>query len=359
MILRLTIHDVKISIRAPKAYANVLVWIQSDFQAFAVKDHAARPEIRLCVAPRFSFSAPKWPWLRTSYSASGGWRTKRIAVDPSHAIVLRGRDRYFACVKGEDPSRLYEMLDRLLLSSIGEFLDRRGIHRLHAFSFQYLDKTVAVTGRSGIGKSYLATLANEDPECEIFSDEVLLIQGEQLLPFPIALSADPSFKTLAGHMVQRKDGPKKLRIPLAHPVLKNQESLSLLIFPRPSRTSSFRLSAAGGLEKLGFLFSAGLGLGQMQMAEFTLRFDLIFWLPRIFISRLWTAVKILRNARCVSLEIPRPTKWADLRQNLFLGEGAHEKGADLLPPVHQKPARPDRGAKPGCTRAEFVPPNDL
>lgn len=311
MIFRLFVHQIEVRIRLPKELAIVAEYLERDYSNFLSPSLPALTQIHLFVAKRPRARTPKRFWLRTNYSQSTGWKTKAVQIKKDHYVWIRGRAPYFALVAAQTPQDAYECLDRLLLSSIGELLDQQQIHRLHAFTFHRGDEALIFTGRCGAGKSFLAAQANQDSKTQIFHDEVTLIRARQILPFPIAASVEEKFKTaVCRHSIQRKNGPKKWRAPLKRPAITSKYARTLIL-ARRSGSSFSNLRAASWLEKSAFVLSTGLGLGQMQMLEFTLRGDLFWHLPKIFLSRIWTAIQLVARANVIAAEVPNDITWSE------------------------------------------------
>jgi len=330
MIVRLFVHQIEVTLRLPKELAVVAAYIKRDYSNFLAPSSFIRNKIKLFVSMKPRARLPKHFWLRTAYSQSTGWKTKTIQVKPDHHIWIRGRDPYFAVLSVKTAAEAYESLDRLLLSAIGEQLDQNQIHRLHAFSFQAGESGMIFTGACGVGKSYLAAQANWDPSARIFHDEITLIQDRKILPLPIAISVEERFKTAAWHHVtQRKNGSRKWRAPLAHPSLKATTANVLILAKRSHGTKSV-LRSASFLEKLNFVFATGLGIGQMQMAEFTFRADLFWQLPGIFLARAFSAFRLITQAEVLSAEIPNHITWPIFKNWIQSSATAAEMGLATL-----------------------------
>lgn len=318
MLIRLFVHQIEVLVRLPKELAVVGDWIQSDYSNFLAPSHATQAKIKIFVSTRPRAKLSNRFWLPTRYSQSTGFKTKFISVSKRLQIWIRGQNPYLALVHAKHPEDAYEALDRLLLSSIGELLDQMGIHRLHAFSFFKQEQTVIFTGGSGIGKSFLAAQADQDPSCRIFHDEVSLICGGKLLPLPMASSIEDRYKTAScRHFIVRKNGPKKWRAPLSHPA-GFVSPVNLLVLASRSHSDKAVLKSASWFQKLRFILEMGLGIGQMQMAEFTLRADLLWHLPRIFLSRIKAARALVQGTTVLAVEVPDGITWADFQKWILL-----------------------------------------
>lgn len=96
----------------------------------------------------------------------------------------------------EDPARAWEVLYLLVHSRVGELLDRRGLHRLHALSLEVGGRAVLALLPSGGGKTTLGLAALELPGVRLLSDDIALVdRAGRVLPFPLRIgcSAPPAW----------------------------------------------------------------------------------------------------------------------------------------------------------------------
>lgn len=87
------------------------------------------------------------------------------------------------------PELLHEVLYLLILSRVGELHDRRGIHRLHAMGLNVGGRAVLVVLPSGTGKSTLAFGALQAGLGTLMADDMVLVDGDRILPFPSRLGS--------------------------------------------------------------------------------------------------------------------------------------------------------------------------
>jgi hypothetical protein len=91
-----------------------------------------------------------------------------------------------------DPDLLYEATYLYLLSQIGQHLDRRGLHRIHALGVAVKNRAVLVLLPMGGGKSTLGLHLMKHPEVQILSDDSPFIDRRgRLLAFPLRLGLLP------------------------------------------------------------------------------------------------------------------------------------------------------------------------
>lgn len=84
---------------------------------------------------------------------------------------------------------LHEVLYLLLLSRVGELHDRRGIHRLHAMGLNHGGRATLVVLPSGAGKSTLAFGALAAGLGTLMADDMVLVDGGSIVPFPSRLGS--------------------------------------------------------------------------------------------------------------------------------------------------------------------------
>ncbi len=85
-----------------------------------------------------------------------------------------------------DPSLLHELLYLLIHSRVGELLDRRGFHRVHALGIAVAGRGILCLLPQGGGKTTLFLELMKNPATMILSDDTPLIdRGGMLFPFPV------------------------------------------------------------------------------------------------------------------------------------------------------------------------------
>lgn len=88
----------------------------------------------------------------------------------------------------EDPHLVYEAGYLFLLSQIGEALDARGLHRLHALAMSYKGRAILVLLPTGGGKSTLGNSLLKRKELSILSDDSPFIDRRgNALAFPLRI----------------------------------------------------------------------------------------------------------------------------------------------------------------------------
>ncbi len=225
----------------------------------------------------------------------------------------------FAAERGEvwgtDPGLLHEVLYLLVHSRVGELLDRRGLHRVHALSLQAGQRAVLCLLPSGGGKTTLGLGALGTPGVKLLSDDIALLDRDgQVLPFPLRVGcAEPPAGVDPRHLRRfhrRQHGAKWLvdieafagrvgdgPVPPAALVL-GQRQLGGAASLRPVA----RKAAAGPL-----LREMVVGLGLPQLVEYFLRLDLRDLGPKteLALSRLAAGARLLSRVRTYRLRLGR------------------------------------------------------
>jgi len=171
---------------------------------------------------------------------------------------------------------LYEAAYLFLLSQLGEQLDRRGFHRVHALGFSIHGKAALVLLPMGGGKSTLGTYLLQHPDVKILSDDSPLIDRHgRLWCFPLRIGLLPgsegNIPPADLRCIQRMEfGPKLL---LRHEFFADRivESAppAFIFLGRRSLASECRIVPASRFQALLQLIpNCIVGLGLFQGMEF-------------------------------------------------------------------------------------------
>lgn len=99
-------------------------------------------------------------------------------------------------VHGGDPELLHEIAYLLILSTVGEHLDRRGVHRVHALGVSHGGRGILLLLPSGGGKSTMALRLLREPGFALIGEDTPLVERDgTLLPFPLRLGVRPGEDT--------------------------------------------------------------------------------------------------------------------------------------------------------------------
>jgi hypothetical protein len=110
------------------------------------------------------------------------------------AIIHRREQR--CVVYATDDDLAHEIAYLFILSTVGQYFDRRGLHRLHALGVSYRHHGIVVLLPMGGGKSTLALELLRRPGFRLLSDDTPLIDRRgRILPFPLRLGVRPEQQT--------------------------------------------------------------------------------------------------------------------------------------------------------------------
>lgn len=166
---------------------SVLDHAAHDFYYFLSENKDAH--LRVQILPLFKL--PKWKRLfklgRSTLYVSG--RGERRVCFFDQAFVAYRYDDGQCLIYADEAVCAYQACYYVMLSFIGEKLDRRGIHRLHGLAMAWKDRATVLMAPSGAGKSSLVLKLLAEPDFGLYSDDIALLnrQGE-LLPFPLRIA---------------------------------------------------------------------------------------------------------------------------------------------------------------------------
>jgi hypothetical protein len=236
-------------------------------------------------------------------------------------------------VAGKDVMLLREVGYTAILSAIGEALDVRGVHRIHAFGFETLNGTRGLfVAPSGYGKSALALLlCIQSATLRLFSDESPLLKGRILSAFPTRLALLPEVAhalkadTKIASVFHRKLYPTKSLVPFPVTALAQTGPLDLIFFARPSVRQPLSQDI-GALRATALLFGPlVMGLGLAQMSEWMLRASAPPRILKIALSRFITSMRIASAAdRLICFEVSADANENAARLMKLVSE--HERG---------------------------------
>lgn len=212
-------------------------------------------------------------------------------------------------VVGEDPHLVYEATYLFLLSQIGQALDRRGLHRLHALAMSRRGRSILVLLPMGGGKSTLGAALLKHTDLSILSDDSPLIdRGGNALAFPLRLGL------LEGHAEDVPDEHKRLvrRMEFGPKYLVNYSSFGdrvvgrsapgLLLLGRRTLARQGRIEPASYRSTMsGLVPNMIVGLGLFQGLEYVLERS-----SRELAGKTGLAWSRLRNAHALTR---RSSRW--------------------------------------------------
>lgn len=172
--------------------------------------------------------------------------------------------------------RLHELSYLLLQSRLGELLDARGVHRVHALGLEKGGRALLVLLPSGGGKTTLGLAAIEQGFRLLSDDAPLITRAGDVLGFPVRVGTtrrpDGVDDAHLGRMVRKRYGAKWLIDPAAFgDRLADRAAPGALILGGRALKGATSLQPASARELTGELLrSMVVGLGLPQLAEVVL-----------------------------------------------------------------------------------------
>lgn len=110
-------------------------------------------------------------------------------------LAVFNREEKHCMVYGTDIDLLHEIVFLFILSTVGQYLDSRGIHRIHALGVSYNNRGILLLP-SGGGKSTMALELLCHPGFLLLGEDTPLIDRHgHILPFPLRLGVRPEQDT--------------------------------------------------------------------------------------------------------------------------------------------------------------------
>jgi hypothetical protein len=215
----------------------------------------------------------------------------------------------------EDPELLYEAAYLFLLSRIGQGLDQRGLHRLHALGVEVNGRAVLVLLPMGGGKSTLALHLMNLPGVRLLSDDSPWIdRAGRALAYPLRIGLLPgseqSIPSQHRRVIHRMEfGPKHL-VNFSYfqdRVSASAEPGAVFIGAR-TMLPECRIEEIGLAAALRPVIANGvIGLGLFQGLEFILQSSALelFRKSGLGLSRMRNCWRLLRRSRIYRVHLGR------------------------------------------------------
>lgn len=315
--LRIYGTSLRVSGQAPRA----LEGLARDFARFSCEPGPADVELFLHARPpsglppekgRLALATPRYR------AYDDGPRRLVVYADGETALYDYEAERGWLFCADED--RLHELAYLLLLSRLGERLDARGLHRVHALGFELKGEGGLLILPSGGGKTTVGYELLRRSGARMLSDDTPLLGADLVLrPFPLrwGFRADADLSGVPPELVRpfprRHHGLKRLvDTAFMGDRVAGETPLKWLILGRPGGARA-ELEPAGPAAALAALAPAlVVGWGVPQMAEWALRPSALPRLAGTALRRLGAAVAAARRARVLRLSLgPCPKAAAD------------------------------------------------
>jgi hypothetical protein len=245
------------------------------------------------------------------YAAFDAGQERWIDYYRGRALVRWRRDREVCELWCVEPSLSHELAYLLILSRVGERLDARGWHRLHAGAVAFGGRALLLVGPSGAGKTTLTLAAARRPGAALLSDDMPLVARTGRIaawPSRLGLTQPPAdVPERAVRAFDRADLGRKwlvdvaaLGVPVgaeAHP--------AVLVFAARRLSGASRIRRVNRLAALRGLFGPLVaGVGVPQLVEYFLGAgigELIRKVPLV-LSRSAAASALAARSACFRLE---------------------------------------------------------
>jgi hypothetical protein len=298
-------HGTKINLSAQgPSSEKALSWIAEDFNYFQTKA-SANCELKLLLQDGSCPPMSRGPRLfKTRMCTVFGLGHRRFC-DYGDGSVVQSENwkdgRRLFNIYGPNENEIYEFTYVALLSVIGEALDLRGFHRVHALGVSGGKSAFVVLLPQGGGKSTMASILLKT-RLSLLSDESPLLKEGMVYPFPNHIALAPALaKKLnlkEARLFQRKYFPSKSVFDVPREKVSEAKPLKALLIGRrwdgpPLIKNISRLKSFGELFR-GIVVGEGIA----QMAEFMLRGNNLIGLLRIAFARLGEAVQISYRVPC-------------------------------------------------------------
>ncbi len=304
--LKLDFHGVGVEVRGNAALLEAL---RFDF-AWFVRDQIARDVSLEChVAP------PPW---------SLAPRAKCVLVQPNCVVFADGDCRWVdyqgraLCrfryedesgeLWSEDEALAHEILYLLILSRVGERLDARGLHRVHALGLSVRDRGVLCLLPSGGGKTTLGLRALERADVSLLSDDTPLVGHDgTLYAFPVRIGTTQKPASAARFFRRHEREGKWLVDATAYRISDKAVPHALVLGFRQLRGEAALRRLGRPAAAVELFRSLVVGVGLPQVVEYFLRFDWADVARKSILvaSRARAAAALLARAESHALDLSR------------------------------------------------------
>ena len=233
----------------------------------------------------------------------------------SRALVIWERRKRSFRIYSTDPHVQFEATYLFLLSRIGEDLDRRRMHRIHAMAVSVNDKAVLAILPMGGGKSTLCSALLKYPEVDLLSDDSPFISIDgHVHAFPLRLGLTPGSESDIPAEFQRtmrrmEFGPKVLvSYEYFAQRVKPSAEPGIVFIGKRTMAATCRIDPAGAWDKFkSLMVNCVVGLGLYQGLEFVLQHSPLELASKtgIGFSRLRIASKLFARSQVYNLTLGR------------------------------------------------------
>ena len=214
----LNIYEISVQLYG---YTNIVDKISSEFKYFETEE---KESLKTDLSINIHFVTP--PYNKVPQVSASMYKTDCICYDyndiryadyNNKCLVIFNKEKKLADIYSLDEDLLYEISYLLLHSQVGEMLDLKGFHRIHACSFSYNKNVFVCILPQGGGKSTLLMNLLKNDNIKLLSDDTPIIDRKgNIYPFPIRLGVCDDFdiSNIPNEFIttfnRRKFGQKKL-----------------------------------------------------------------------------------------------------------------------------------------------------
>jgi hypothetical protein len=233
-------------------------------------------------------------------------------------LAVFNREEEQCIVYGTDHDLLHEIVFLFILSTVGEYLDSRRIHRIHALGVSYNNQGILLLLPSGGGKSTMALELLSHPGFLLLGEDTPLIDRRgYILPFPLRLGVRPEQDTGIPSQYLRTmrrmefDAKTLIDIEYFHDRLGKEVEPSLILVGERNLGEVSEIIPISRYQAFNALVKYMIvGLGVYQGIEFLLERGLWELLGKggVAASRFYNSLRLLARAPAYRLVLGRNTK---------------------------------------------------
>ncbi len=301
-------------VKVESAHLKCIENVRRDFSYFFCPQPPLKPlsvTIRLHREPSPQVPAQAKRVLQTKEGVCYEYKRVRYVDYSGKALVRYDFRSEEGAAFSLDENILHEMSYIMILSRVGEMLDRKGIHRIHSVGVSVNGSAAICLLPMGGGKTTLGLELIKEKDCFLLSDEITAIDKSlQVLPFPLRIGV-PATDQVAPEIPARylrsfltiAYGPKAL-IDLEYFIQK--------VAAEPAKLKAILLGERKGLKKpelkrvskLNALYQVlrniafAYQLPQTKAYFFRFNFGYLITFCTILLSRILSGAKIALSVEC-------------------------------------------------------------
>lgn len=187
-------HFYGLTLAVQSASSTLVNEIRRDFSYFQAAQTEPQVQVRAHLRPPPYAELPSAPAFRFTLRSVCFVLGTCVYIDYfGQGLAIFDRRTRRCEVYSADPDRLHEIVYFFILSTVGQHLRSKGIHRVHALGVSYARQGVLILLPSGGGKSTMAMHLLHRPDFLLLAEDTPLVdRSGRLLPFPSRLGARPT-----------------------------------------------------------------------------------------------------------------------------------------------------------------------